>query len=170
MSSFDFFLFFLFQFLTSNFLPQTKKEAAPAAAPIMHPLFGSAEQQQFSANDQMYQQQPAYGGQQFAPVQGQVPPPTNNAMPQTGFYQPPQQPSSFQQPVAQVNYQNFQQNFNGQQQPQQTMSPPPPVRVQSPPKQKLPIPEEFIYMQTVLEELKTQCIAAALNPVSLFIN
>lgn len=115
----------------------------------------------------MYQQQPAYGGQQFAPVQGQIPTPVNNAMPQTGFYQPPQQQSNFQQPVAQVNYQNFQSNFNGNQQPQQTMSPPPPARVQSPPKQKLPIPEEFIYMQTVLEELKTQCIAAAGNPVIL---
>jgi protein transport protein SEC31 len=124
----------------------------------MHPLFGAAEpQQQYPSNDQMYQQQP-YGGQQFAPVQ-QIPPPGMSPSASTGFYQPQQQ-----QPIqqAQVNYQNFQ-NFSGQQQPQQTMSPPP---VQQPPKQKLPLPEEFIYMQTVLEELKTQCIAAAGNPVS----
>jgi protein transport protein SEC31 len=88
-------------------------------------------------------------------------------MPQSNFYQPQQQQpqNNFQQNFAQPNFQNFQQNFNGQQQPQQTMSPPP-QRVQSPPKQKLPIPEEQIYMQTVLEELKTQCIAAAGNPVS----
>jgi protein transport protein SEC31 len=126
----------------------------------MHPLFGAAEpQQQYPSNDQMYQQQPYGGGQQYAPIQ-QVPPPGMSPSAPTGFYQPQQQ-----QPIqqAQVNYQNFQ-NFSGQQQPQQTMSPPPPVH--EPPKQKLPLPEEFIYMQTVLEELKTQCIAAAGNPVS----
>lgn len=103
----------------------------------------------------MYQQQ-SYGGQQFAPMPSQAPPPVQAAP--TGFYQPQQQPQQ-----AQVNYQNFQ-NFSGQQQPQQTMSPPP--AVQEPPKKKLPLPEEFIYMQTVLEELKTQCITAAGNPVS----
>lgn len=120
----------------------------------MHPLFGTAEQQQYPGYDQMYQQ-PNYGGQQFAPVQAQAPPPLNQ---QTGIYQ--------HQPQQQVNYQNFQ-NFTGQQQqpPQQTMSPPPPI-VQDPPKQKLPLPEEFIYLQTVLEELKSQCINAAGNPVS----
>lgn len=127
----------------------------------MHPLFGTAEQQQFSPVEQQSYQQHNYGGQQFAPVQTQAPPPMNQSAP-TGFYQPQQQQ---QQVPQQVNYQNFQ-NFTGQpqQQPQQTLSPPPPV--QEPPKQKLPLPEEFIYMQTVLDELKTQCTTAAGNPVS----
>lgn len=133
----------------------------------MHPLFGTAEQQQFSAYDQPNFQQ-NYGGQQFAPVQTQGPPP-QSATP--GIYQPqqqmhPQQQMQQQQVPQQVNYQNFQQTFPGQQQqPQQTFSPPP-MPVPEPPKQKLPIPEEFIYMQTVLEELKTQCINSAGNPVS----
>jgi protein transport protein SEC31 len=149
------------QFLSRSLQP--KKEVT-AAAPIMHPIFGAAEpQQQQYPNDQMYQQQQQFGAQPFSPLQNQVPPPMNNAAP-TGFYQPQQQ-APMQQQQQQVNYQNFQ-NFPGQQQqPQQTMSPPPPV--QSPPKQKMPLPEEFIYMQTVLEELKTQCIAAAGNPVAL---
>lgn len=131
----------------------------------MHPLFGAAEQ--YPGSDQMYQQQ-NYGGQQFAPMPTQVPPPMNQATPApTGFYQPQQQQPEQQQ--QQVNYQNFQtfpvqQQQQMQMQPQQAMSPPPPV--QSPPKQKLPLPEEFIYLQTVLEELKTQCIKAASNPVS----
>jgi protein transport protein SEC31 len=139
---------------------QPKKEVT-AAAPIMHPIFGAAEpQQQHYPNDQMYQQQQQqFGAQPFSPVQSQAPPPMNNAAP-TSFYQPQQQ-APMQQP--QVNYQNFQTFPVQQQQPQQTMSPPPPV--QSPPKQKMPLPEEFIYLQTVLEELKTQCIAAAGNPV-----
>lgn len=34
-----------------------------------------------------------------------------------------------------------------------------------PPKPKAPLPEEFIYLQTVLEELRTQCIQTATNPV-----
>lgn len=128
----------------------------------MHPLFGTAEQQQFSPVEQQSYQQHNYGGQQFAPVQTQAPPPTSQSAP-TGFYQPQQQQQ--QQVPQQVNYQNFQ-NFSGQpqQQPQQTLSPPPPV--QEPPKQKQPLPEEFIYMQTVLDELKTQCTTAAGNPVS----
>ena len=146
---------------------QPKKEVL-ASAPITHPLFGTAEQQMLSPMDQQNYQQHNYGGQQFAPVQAQSPP----GMQAPGLYQPQQQQqqqqNQQQQVPQQVNYQNFQ-NFTGQQQPQQTFSPPPPP-VQEPPKQKLPIPEEFIYMQTVLEELKTQCINAAGNPVGSPLN
>lgn len=147
----------------------------------MHPLFG-VEQPQHPGSDPMYQQpQTNYGGQQFASMQGQAPPPLNqpaasgfqspsaNFQPAAtgfqqspgGFYNPQQQQQPFVQ-QQQVNYENFQ-TFSGQQ-TQQSMSPPP---VREPPKQKLPIPEEFIYMQTVFEELKTQCFNAAGNPVSL---
>lgn len=35
-----------------------------------------------------------------------------------------------------------------------------------PPKAKAPIPEEYVYLQTVFNELKTQCINTATNPVS----
>lgn len=115
-------------------------------------------------NDQMHaQQQQQFGGMQFQNPIPQGPP--------KGFYDPHQQqaPAQQMQPQqAQINYSNFN-SFSGQQQqlPQeaQTVSPPPPV--QEPPKQKLPLPEEFIYLQTVFEELKTQCVNAAANPVSL---
>ncbi|CRL00243.1 CLUMA_CG013516, isoform A [Clunio marinus] len=144
---------------------QENKKEVTVAAPITHPIFGVAEpQQQYPGSDQMYQQQANYGGQQFAPVPTQIPPPMSGQQQQqqTNFYQQPQQQQ--QQPLAQqqVNFQNFQ-TFPGQQQPQQTMSPPP-QPTQQPPKQKLPLPEEFIYLQTVLDELKSQCINAAGNP------
>lgn len=35
-----------------------------------------------------------------------------------------------------------------------------------PPKAKAPIPEEYVYLQTVFNELKTQCFNTATNPVS----
>lgn len=34
------------------------------------------------------------------------------------------------------------------------------------PKQKPPLPEEYIYLQTVLEELKTSCLNSTNDPVS----
>lgn len=41
------------------------------------------------------------------------------------------------------------------------------TRIASPePKAKAPIPEEYVYLQTVFNELKTQCINTATNPVS----
>lgn len=120
---------------------------------------------QYPGNDQGYQE--PYGGQ-FAPaqqqmMQPQMTQPPMNSPTQGAYYQ--QQPN---QPIAPqtVNYQNFQ-NYGvqqQQQQPNQTISPPPPVH--EPPKPKAPLPEEFIYMQTVLDELKVQCISAAGNPVS----
>lgn len=38
-------------------------------------------------------------------------------------------------------------------------------RQPEPPKEKPPLPEEYIYLQTVLEELKNQCLAATNDPV-----
>lgn len=65
----------------------------------------------------------------------------------------------------------FQPNFQQQQQQQSGVtSAPPPVQVAAPlepPKQKAPLPEEFIYLQTVFDELRRLCIDAATNPVSL---
>ncbi|XP_058828807.1 protein transport protein Sec31A isoform X2 [Topomyia yanbarensis] len=77
-----------------------------------------------------------------------------------------------------VNYQNFQQNLPYQQQPFQQQAPQSTntnvnfmqkpasdvPTIPEPPKQKPPIPEEYVYLQTVFEELKKQCIAAAGNP------
>lgn len=39
-------------------------------------------------------------------------------------------------------------------------------RQPQPPKEKPPLPEEYIYLQTVLDELKTNCLNAANDPVS----
>lgn len=124
--------------------------------PIMQPLFGAPDPiQQYPGPTQMYQQ-PTFGGPPM-PGHSYAPMPDTQQMPSTGFYQPTEH-QEMSQPT--INYQNFQ-NFSHQE-PRQTMSPP----VAEPPKQKLPLPEEYIYMQTVFEELKTQCFNAATNPVS----
>lgn len=68
-------------------------------------------------------------------------------------------------PAAAVNQQPFMHNAF-QPQPVATQNQPTISRTPEPPKQKAPLPEEFIYLQTVLEELRTQCISAANNPVS----
>lgn len=63
----------------------------------------------------------------------------------------------------------FQQNF--QQQQQSGIASPPPAQAPppaEPPKQKAPLPEEFIYLQTVFEELRRLCIQTSNNPVSVF--
>lgn len=39
-----------------------------------------------------------------------------------------------------------------------------------PVKQKPPLPEEYMYLQTVFNELRNQCINTATNPVCLFHN
>lgn len=62
----------------------------------------------------------------------------------------------------QINYQNFRTANVPQQQQQQ----PPPQPIV---KEKAPLPEQFIYLQTVFEELKTQCVQTAANPVRTFI-
>ncbi|XP_070494385.1 protein transport protein Sec31A isoform X3 [Chironomus tepperi] len=154
---------------------QVKKDVS-VAAPIMHPIFGASDPNQVPpANNMMNPAMlnPAMPGQnQYDQSYGTSQPPTQmqpaapmNIMNPTNFYQPQQQ----QQPQMQdnsnmINYQNFN-SFVGapqQQQQQQEMPVKPPV--QEVVKEKPPLPEEFIYLQTVLEELKTQCINRATNP------
>ncbi|XP_070494384.1 protein transport protein Sec31A isoform X2 [Chironomus tepperi] len=154
---------------------EVKKDVS-VAAPIMHPIFGASDPNQVPpANNMMNPAMlnPAMPGQnQYDQSYGTSQPPTQmqpaapmNIMNPTNFYQPQQQ----QQPQMQdnsnmINYQNFN-SFVGapqQQQQQQEMPVKPPV--QEVVKEKPPLPEEFIYLQTVLEELKTQCINRATNP------
>ncbi|XP_052903590.1 protein transport protein Sec31A isoform X1 [Anopheles moucheti] len=85
-----------------------------------------------------------------------------------------------------INYQNFQQTlptayqptgptpqgqggmyYPGQQtvgQPMDGAQPAMQPAVPEPPKQKPPLPEQYVFMQTVFEELKKQCVASAGNP------
>lgn len=82
----------------------------------------------------------------------------------------PSQPQTFQ-PNPPPNQQFQPQQVNFQTQPIQNQNQPPQPQHQSratpePPKQKLPLPEEFVYMQTVFNELRQQCVNAASNPVS----
>lgn len=123
------------------------------------------QQQQTPYVDQGYQQTGMYGA---GPVQGgqYIPlnPAQNNAPPTSGTPGLP--------PIATpVNYQNFQtgppnQMQNQYVQPQQPVQPPIEQARVATPKAKLPLPEEYMYLQTVFEELKNQCINAAGNPVS----
>lgn len=89
---------------------------------------------------------------------------------------PPQQTYNYgggnQFQMQQPQQQQFpgQMNFQGQHQPPmgvpQAPTPPQKTPTPEPPKPKAPIPEEHIYLQTVLNELRTQCVNAAANPVS----
>ncbi|XP_049291125.1 protein transport protein Sec31A isoform X2 [Anopheles funestus] len=84
-----------------------------------------------------------------------------------------------------INYQNFQQTlpstyqqtgpvpgqggmfYPGQQavgQPMDGAQPAMQPAAPEPPKQKPPLPEQYVFMQTVFEELKKQCVASAGNP------
>lgn len=96
--------------------------------------------------------------------------------------QQPQQPMTFQPmvpPAASFNPYQPQQHapppqqtfqplapIQQLQQQQQHIQPPPKPQTPEPPKSKAPLPEEYVYMQTVLNELKLQCSNAASNPVS----
>lgn len=76
------------------------------------------------------------------------------------------------QPQQQQSQQQQQQFWPGQPQQQQSFGyaeQPAPVQEQRQPepvKEKPPLPEEYIYLQTVLEELKKQCLSATNDPVS----
>lgn len=144
-----------------------------AAAPIMHPLFGNAEQvpKQVPPANNVNMMTPGIAGQNQYYGNDQnymnsLPQAAPMSINQTGYYQQPQQPQQQMQDTSNViNYQNFN-NFAGAPQQisqQDAQSPPPTVHEV---KEKAPLPEEFIYLQTVLEELKTQCISRATNPVS----
>lgn len=51
---------------------------------------------------------------------------------------------------------------------QQHQQAPPPVVKPEVAKEKPPLPEEYIYLQTVLEELKSQCLNVAQDAVRCF--
>lgn len=61
-----------------------------------------------------------------------------------------------------------QQQWNTPNMSYQTEQPAPLQRQPEPPKEKPPLPEEYIYLQTVFEELKSQCLNSASDPVSCF--
>lgn len=97
--------------------------------------------------------------------------PAANNNPQ-GF--PPQQQQQFQTSAV-PNQQQQQQYWPGQPQQQSFgyAEQPAPVKEQrqpEPPKEKPPLPEEYIYLQTVLEELKNQCLGATNDPVIKYID
>ncbi|XP_065074343.1 protein transport protein Sec31A [Ochlerotatus camptorhynchus] len=169
--------------LKSNTRSQAKPEAA-TVAPITSPLPGGFPTQP----------QNGYPDPNSNYMPGQYLPTGTPGLPpqQPAIFNPAMAGSQPQQQTGVVNYQNFQQNLPYQQQQQQqqqqqplqqqqqqqqqpganfnanyrqqpTPQPAAPV-VPEPPKQKPPLPEEYIYLQTVFEELKKNCIDAAGNP------
>ncbi|XP_037918625.1 protein transport protein Sec31A isoform X1 [Hermetia illucens] len=127
-----------------NFLCQPKSEPAPVA-PITHPIFGVDP----NANQNGYvDPNNAFNNQYQNPAQP-TPMPIQSMQPQTNFSQPQQM--------------NFRQQAIPDAYAAQAQEAQMPVK-QEVPKEKPPLPEEYIYMQTVLEELKTQCINAATDP------
>lgn len=71
------------------------------------------------------------------------------------------QPSQFQtQPILQH------QQYPGQVPVQQLQGQPQKAPTPEPPKPKPPLPEEYVYLQTVFNELRVECINHANNPVS----
>ncbi|KAL7738316.1 hypothetical protein ACLKA6_006644 [Drosophila palustris] len=149
--------------LKSSRVPKPRPSVESSAAPILHPLYGVDPNQ----NQNSY----------MDPNQYQNAPPPGNS----GFYNPaannnPQAFSPQQQQPQQMNFQtsavpNQQtQYWPGQQQQQQSFGyteQPAPIQEQrkpEPPKEKPPLPEEYIYLQTVLEELKNQCLSATNDP------
>uniref|UniRef100_A0A182XC07 Protein transport protein Sec31A n=1 Tax=Anopheles quadriannulatus TaxID=34691 RepID=A0A182XC07_ANOQN len=88
-------------------------------------------------------------------------------------FQPTLAPSTYQQPTVAgtgqtggVYYPGAQPMDGGamQQQQQQQQQPVAVPAAPEPPKQKPPLPEQYVFLQTVFEELKKQCVASAGNP------
>ncbi|XP_055372912.1 protein transport protein Sec31A isoform X2 [Condylostylus longicornis] len=143
-----------------SFMFQAKPDAQKMA-PITHPIFGAVDSNQNGYMDPNIQQN---SNTAFSNIQ---PPPLAGSQ----IYNPnPVQPqqyldnqSNFRPNINQMNFktqaisQGFQQQSQAlsQQNLQQMQT------KQEPPKQKAPLPEEYIYMQTVLEELKNQCMNVA---------
>lgn len=82
---------------------------------------------------------------------------------------PQQQQSSHQLPPASFpsQTQTFQTQLPNAQPQQFTQSQQQPTVANEPAIQKPPLPEEYIYLQTVFNELRTQCSNATANPVSI---
>ncbi|XP_052862438.1 protein transport protein Sec31A [Anopheles cruzii] len=155
--------------------PQPKAEPS-MVAPIMSPLpTGLAPSNGYQDPNSNYIQ----GGAVAAPTYM-----TPQPAPPGGMFNP----AAVAPSGAPINYQNFHQNPMGggyQQQgappttggggvyyPGQTQSDAfqapsqaaPTANVPEPPKAKAPLPEQYVFMQTVFEELKRQCVEAAGNP------
>uniref|UniRef100_A0A0A1X6V3 Protein transport protein Sec31A n=1 Tax=Zeugodacus cucurbitae TaxID=28588 RepID=A0A0A1X6V3_ZEUCU len=152
-----------------------KPEPAPTSAPITHPLFGVDPNQNQNGYTDPYTQ---YQNPSMPP-----PPTANSNIPTNlqpndpvGYYNsalPPNNNLPTQQFTQQLNFQTS--AISQQQQQQQPWNPQPqnvgyteqpaPVQRQPEPvKEKPPLPEEYIYLQTVLEELKNQCLAVSSDP------
>ncbi|XP_034105544.1 protein transport protein Sec31A isoform X1 [Drosophila albomicans] len=150
--------------LKSSRVPKPRPAAEPSSAPILHPLYGVDPNQ----NQNNYMDPNQY--QQNAPPTGNTAfynPAANNN--QQAF--PPQQQLNFQASAVpnQQQQQQPQQYWPGQPQQQSFgyTEQPAPIQEQrqpEPPKEKPPLPEEYIYLQTVLEELKNQCLSATNDP------
>lgn len=154
-----YFIFLIFtQYKTdiSTVAPITQPLLIPnQPSQVPAPLFPGMQIQNQHTADQNFQSLP-----QIYPVEGM------NMDAARGYFQPPQSGNT-------VNYQNFNSFVSGSQQQfvpyAEDAIHPPPVEEETQ-KQKPPLPEEFIYLQTVFDELKTQCSIKATNPVSLSIN
>lgn len=144
---------------------QPKPDLAPVA-PITHPLFGVDQNNQQGAQQNGYGQDPQ---QQAYGMQNPMQPYAMQATSQAGAL-PTMAQSNFVHQAFPSQVQ-FQPNF--QQQQQAGVGSPPPAQVApppaEPPKQKAPLPEEFIYLQTVFEELRRMCINVSNNPVRFFL-
>jgi len=155
-----------------NLIFQPKKDVS--AAPIMHPIFGASDPNQVPPSNNMMnpgmpgqnQYDQSYGTAAQSPSQMQSTAPMSIMNP-TNFYQPQQQQQQMQDNSNMINYQNFNSFVGAPQQQQQKQEMPVQPAIQEVVNEKSPLPEEFIYLQTVLEELKTQCINRATNPVRL---
>lgn len=135
---------------------QTKKIEQPSSA-ITHPLFGvDPNQNVFLDPNAHYQNQTLLP--QSSINQQNAPPPTYNVIHQNN--NPLQAHSGLQSNTTAIGNSNIYQPLPGYQE-----SPAPIQSVEEvKPREKSRLPEEFIYMQTLFEELKNQCIAKATDP------
>lgn len=130
---------------------------------ITHPLFATDPNQ----NQNLNQNQNGYNDAsvpQHGFAYGNAPP---NVPYQGTFMNPNQQQMGMSSPNApQQLGQTFQTTLPNAQPPQgvpQSRPEPTPELI----KQKSPLPEEYIYLQTVFNELRTHCAQTASNPVSV---
>lgn len=130
----------------------------------MHPLFATDPNQMQNQNQNQNGFQDMSSGQQNYSYGAQPP-----NVPYQGTYMNPsqQKPVGIPPPTLpqQSNNQMFSTtlpNAQPQQVPQQIRPEPVPEQV----KQKAPLPEEYMYLQTVFNELRNQCLNTASNPVS----
>uniref|UniRef100_A0A182Y5Z2 Protein transport protein Sec31A n=1 Tax=Anopheles stephensi TaxID=30069 RepID=A0A182Y5Z2_ANOST len=135
----------------SNGYPDTNSNYMQAAGQLQQQ---QQQQHQSYMTPQSTMYNPTIGG---GPQQNAAPglPPQPSTINYQNFQ--PTLPSAGYQQTGGMYYQGQQPMDGGQQQP---MQPPAP----EPPKQKPPLPEQYVFMQTVFEELKKQCVASAGNP------